>query len=162
MPGGNRLQELIVHRLAAHQGVQRRRLDAHGGSDIAHLLAEPQWEAALELHGRAAGRTEKRQTAAIAQLVAHHDQGQGLVGREVGGRQQARPKDAVLLVLLVEDQRHARFTQQIQVAERRAAADAALLRQGLSVVSPSSLKQADQLQEAMDPLDIHACRSLLQ
>jgi hypothetical protein len=140
------IASLIVNGFAAFQRIDRGRLDADGGHDVAELLAKPRGKVALELDGRAASGTEKRQTGAVAQLVAQHDQRQCFFRREVGRRKQTRPGDAITLPPLVERQGNARLAKHVQIAEDGAPAHAAFQGQRLSVVSPSNLKQADQLQ----------------
>ena len=151
----DRVEQLLVDRLAAFQRIDRAALDADRRHDVAKLLAQPGGKAAFELDGRAAGRTEKRKTGAVAQLVAQHDQRQRLFRREVGRRQQAGPGDAIVLLPLVERQRNARLAKQVQIAEDRAPAYAAFQGQRLSVVPPSNLKQTDQLQQTVDSRQVH-------
>ena len=90
--------------------------------------------------------------------MTEHDQRQGFLGGEVGGRQIIRAGNAILLRLVLEGERHARLPQEIQVAEDGPPAHAAGVRQSLNVVPLSSLKQTDQLQQAMDSRQVHRRR----
>ncbi len=121
----------------------------------ADVLAEPGGQAALDLQRGGAGRAQKGQARILAQLVAQYHHGQGLFRRKVQGRQAGAAGKAIALAALVEDQRHARLPQGVQIAEDRAAADPARAGQFFSVVSLSSLKQADQRQQAVRLREAH-------
>jgi len=138
-PLGKRLEKLLVDRRAAGQRIGRRGLDLHRTGHPLQLLAQMGRQTRLQFQRRPMRRFQERQCPAVAQLVAQHNQGECLVGREIRRRQEIGAGNAIALVLFVEDQRHARLLEHIQIAKDGAPADPALLGQSLNVVAVASL-----------------------
>ncbi len=86
----------------------------------------------------------------LAEIATKDDQGERFFGREIRGRQIVVRRDSVPLFALVEDQRHARLPKDIQIAKDRPSAYLAGLGKAVNVLTSSSLKQPDQLQQATD------------
>lgn len=155
-PLGNGFHQLIEHRLVPQQTVAGRHNHLQGFALGAQLLAQAFGEATGEFQDGASGRFEEGQLRAAAQVAAQHDQRQGFLRREVGGREEVGFGDVIALLAVVVLQRDARLSKYVQIAKDGPAADLAGLSQGLSVVPPSTLKRAQQFQKTTDSREVHS------
>ena len=88
----NRIDQLLIDGRAAVQRIAGRRVDHHGVGRGAQLLADAAAGRLFSsLTAALCAGPEKRQP--VAQLMAEHDQRQGFLGGEVGGRQIIRARE---------------------------------------------------------------------
>jgi hypothetical protein len=149
-PLGQGVDQLVVDPFVGRQLVRRFQPDLDRRSGRAELAAQPVGQGTLELEGSRLGGTEEGQMRMLAEIAAKDDQGERFFGREIGGRQIIVRRNSVPLFVLVEDQRYSRLPKDVQIPKDRPSAHLTGLGKSVNVLTSSSLKQPDQLQQAPD------------